>query len=84
MFGKDPSVQRAKPEEPKPKQASNKSNEGTKGKRKRNMSAMLNFIGLLTLMSMSAVLLSGAGVPVGAIAHAAIGYLQGFLPVQLP
>lgn len=48
------------------------------------MSAMLNFIGLLTLMSMSAVLLSGAGVPVGAIAHAAIGYLQGFLPVPLP
>ncbi|MDE1820381.1 MAG: hypothetical protein KGJ23_06860 [Euryarchaeota archaeon] len=48
------------------------------------MSAMLNLVGLLTLLSMSAVLLNGAGIPVGAIAHATAGYLQGLLPWNLP
>lgn len=48
------------------------------------MSAMLNAVGLMTLMAMSAVLLNGAGFPLTSLIHSAAGYLQGYLPFQLP
>ena len=48
------------------------------------MSATLNFIGLMTLLAMSAALLNGAGIPVASYAHAALSTLSGWLPFQLP
>ncbi len=48
------------------------------------MSAMLNAVGLMTLMAMSAVLLNGAGFPLTPLIHACAGYILGYLPFQLP
>jgi hypothetical protein len=47
------------------------------------MSATLNMIGLVTLLTMSAALLNGAGIPVGTYAHAALGTFSGWLNSQL-
>jgi hypothetical protein len=48
------------------------------------MSAMLNFVGLATLLVMSAALLGNAGIPVGSLVHMAESYLGGMIPAQVP
>lgn len=48
------------------------------------MSAMLNLVGLATLMVMSAALLNGAGIPVTSYLHAAIDLVKTQLPFHLP